>query len=244
MKKTVVSLLAITVVMAVSLTSGCKNPKPGVVQIPTMNPRIGQAQTTDPTLGSDSENTTSPISPSNNWSSNSGSGIPLDTPEDPSTGNNLPQVDNVPAIEEDDISPEAEKARREYFMGRPMDRDAFKAYTIHFDFDSTLVRPSDMANIQAIADYLNIHTDCALLIEGHCDERGTEEYNQSLGQRRAASALEALGKAGLNKNRAQTISYGEVRPAINAQNNEAYAANRRAEFVLLGAQTPEATLAE
>ena len=230
MKKTVVSLLAITVVMAVSLTSGCKNPKPGVVQIPTMNPRIGQAQTTDPTLGSDSENTTSPISPSNNWSSNSGSGIPLDTPEDPSTGNNLPQVDNVPAIEEDDISPEAEKARREYFMGRPMDRDAFKAYTIHFDFDSTLVRPSDMANIQAIADYLNIHTDCALLIEGHCDERGTNEFNLSLGEYRAQSVRDALMARGVSTSRMQTISYGEERPADPGHNESAWAANRRAEF--------------
>ncbi|MBO4795746.1 MAG: OmpA family protein [Verrucomicrobia bacterium] len=114
-----------------------------------------------------------------------------------------------------------------------MDREIFKAYTVYFDFDSSSVRPADAANVQHVAEYLSSHGDCALLIEGHCDERGTDEYNQALGERRAQSVKETIANAGIASHRVRTLSYGESKPAEDGTTAEAYAKNRRGEFVLL-----------
>ena len=70
-------------------------------------------------------------------------------------------------------------------------------------------------------------------MEGHCDERGTEEYNRSLGQRRASAIRDALVGLGITPDRVDTLSYGEDRPAVQGQNEGAYAKNRRAEFIVL-----------
>ena len=115
----------------------------------------------------------------------------------------------------------------------PVTCEALKAYTVYFDFDSSSVRPTDMANVQSVASYLSSHADCALLIEGHCDERGTDEYNQALGERRAQSVKEAIANAGIASHRVRTLSYGESKPAVDGTTAEAYAKNRRGEFVLL-----------
>jgi len=125
------------------------------------------------------------------------------------------------------------QASRESFEGRPMDTEIFKDYTVHFDFDSSAVRPSDRSNITAVADYLKAHGDCYLLIDGHCDERGTEEYNQALGERRALSAREAITKDGIQAGRVRTRSWGEAKPAAIGADESSYAQNRRGEFILL-----------
>ena len=145
---------------------------------------------------------------------------------------------------DDDFSKLSADAQREYFEGRPMDREVFKAYTVHFDFDSSSVRPADMGNVQSVADYLSSHADCALLIEGHCDERGTDEYNQALGERRAQSVKEAIANAGIASHRVRTLSYGESKPAEDGTTAEAYAKNRRGEFVLLLPKTEGGSAAE
>ena len=80
---------------------------------------------------------------------------------------------------------------------------------MHFAFDSAAVRKSEKANIQAVADALSKDSSAKLLIEGHCDERGTEEYNRSLGERRALALREALAKLGVDPSRIRTISYGK-----------------------------------
>jgi peptidoglycan-associated lipoprotein len=72
-----------------------------------------------------------------------------------------------------------------------------------------------------------------LLIEGHCDERGTEEYNRALGERRALALREALAKAGVSPDRIRTISYGKDRPVNPGHDESAWAQNRRGEFILL-----------
>ncbi|HLZ54773.1 MAG TPA: OmpA family protein, partial [Verrucomicrobiae bacterium] len=78
------------------------------------------------------------------------------------------------------------------------DRDALAAYTIHFAFDSSVIRHSEEANLQSVASKLNSDMSTKLTIEGNCDERGTEEYNRSLGDRRALAARQALAKLGVD----------------------------------------------
>ena len=75
--------------------------------------------------------------------------------------------------------------------------------------------------------------DNKLLIEGHCDERGTEEYNRALGERRALAAREYLNSLGIKGERVRTVSYGEDRPSVDGHDESAWSKNRRAEFILL-----------
>jgi len=103
---------------------------------------------------------------------------------------------------------------------------------IHFDFDKSVLRPGDRAILKKHAAWLQEHKDYAVLIEGHCDERGTAEYNLALGERRAAEAKKYLKALGIGESRIKTISYGEERPADPGHNKEAWAKNRRCEFKL------------
>ena len=113
-------------------------------------------------------------------------------------------------------------------------REALAAQTVYFDFDRWAIRPSEQSKLDAVATYLKNTPNVQLLVEGHCDERGTEEYNRSLGGRRAISAREyLLQKHGLSSERVTTASFGEDKPASNEKTEEAYARNRRAEFVIL-----------
>ncbi len=103
---------------------------------------------------------------------------------------------------------------------------------IHFDFDKAFIRDDAKPTLQAVAEYMKKNPGAKLQIEGHCDERGTSEYNLALGQRRADSAMKYLGNLGVDKNRLSTISYGEEKPEDPGHNEEAWAKNRRAVFVL------------
>jgi len=119
------------------------------------------------------------------------------------------------------------------FEGMIKDTSALAAYTIHFGFDSAVVRKSEQANIDAVANILRGNPGNKVLIEGNCDERGTEEYNRALGERRALAAREALVKAGISGDRIRTLSYGKDKPADPANNDAAWTKNRRDDFVLL-----------
>lgn len=124
-------------------------------------------------------------------------------------------------------------ASRSDIEGRQKDREMFKANTVYFDFDRATIRGAERPNLEAVANYLKANPAADVLIEGHCDERGTEGYNLALGDRRALSAREFLINSGVPAERLHTISFGEARPAVNEQNDAAYAKNRRAEFVLV-----------
>lgn len=117
------------------------------------------------------------------------------------------------------------------------DPSALAAYTIHFAFDSAVIRSSDDANLQSVASALAANAGTKLLIEGNCDERGTEEYNRALGERRALAAREALAKLGLDPSRVRTISYGKDKPVDPGHDEAAWAKNRRDDFVLLRPKT-------
>jgi peptidoglycan-associated lipoprotein len=113
------------------------------------------------------------------------------------------------------------------------DRDALAANTIHFAFDSAVIRDSETANLQAVAGALQADKSANLMIEGNCDERGTEEYNRSLGERRAEAAREALVGMGIDVNRIHTISYGKDKPVDPGHDAAAWSKNRRDDFVVL-----------
>ncbi len=113
------------------------------------------------------------------------------------------------------------------------DRTAFSADTVYFDYDSATIKGSEASKLDAVAAALKSDASAKLLVEGNCDERGTEEYNRSLGERRALAARESLANAGIDSGRVATRSYGEDRAADPGHTQAAWAKNRRDEFVLL-----------
>jgi len=113
------------------------------------------------------------------------------------------------------------------------DRAALAADTIHFAYDSSVIRSSEKANLAAVAAALSSDPGAKLLIEGNCDERGTEEYNRSLGERRALAAREALAKLGVDPMRVETRSFGKDKPVESGHDESAWSKNRRDDFVLL-----------
>ncbi|MHB8770315.1 MAG: peptidoglycan-associated lipoprotein Pal [Syntrophales bacterium] len=103
---------------------------------------------------------------------------------------------------------------------------------IRFDFDEYKIKPENQAILKAGARALAQQTSSTLVIEGHCDERGTVEYNLALGQRRADEAAKFLMDLGIAKERIKTISYGEEMPLDKGHNEENWAKNRRDHFVV------------
>ncbi|MDP2481771.1 MAG: peptidoglycan-associated lipoprotein Pal [Candidatus Palauibacterales bacterium] len=103
---------------------------------------------------------------------------------------------------------------------------------VHFDFDKSNIRDDAAAVLQAKADVLGKYPNVKLTIEGHCDERGSIEYNQALGQRRADNTVRYLVSLGLSADMFNTVSYGKERPIAQGSNEDAWQANRRAEFVI------------
>jgi len=104
---------------------------------------------------------------------------------------------------------------------------------IHFDFDKYDVRPMDTEILMENAALLKKRPSMKVQIEGYCDERGTEEYNLALGERRANSTKKSLVSLGISPDRISTISYGEERPLDPRRNEEAWARNRRAHTIIL-----------
>ena len=102
---------------------------------------------------------------------------------------------------------------------------------IHFAYDSATILPNDAAILQAIAGLLKKHQQVLVKIEGHCDERGTEEYNVALGSRRANAARENLISLGIEPSRLFTTSYGEMQPVASGHEETAWAQNRRDHFI-------------
>ncbi|HTV39455.1 MAG TPA: OmpA family protein [Candidatus Sulfotelmatobacter sp.] len=132
-----------------------------------------------------------------------------------------------PVVEPQPISPPA----------WTQDPKALAANTLHFSYDSAVIRDSDRAHLKAVARALKSDKSANLMIEGNCDERGTEEYNRALGERRAEAAREALVAMGIDGDRIHTVSYGKDKPADTGHSSAAHSRNRRDDFVLLHPNT-------
>jgi peptidoglycan-associated lipoprotein len=109
---------------------------------------------------------------------------------------------------------------------------AFESEPVYFDFNSPDLRSQYRPLLEKRATWLKSHPEYSLKIEGHCDERGTEEYNLALGERRAKVVMNYLVSLGVSPGRISTISYGEERPSASGHDERAWAKNRRAEFRL------------
>jgi peptidoglycan-associated lipoprotein len=103
---------------------------------------------------------------------------------------------------------------------------------INFDFDKYDIRPADAKTLDANAAWLKSNTEQLVLIEGHCDERGTNEYNLALGERRAKSTMNYLVSQGVQASRITIISYGEERPLCTEHTEQCWAKNRRSHFLV------------
>jgi peptidoglycan-associated lipoprotein len=103
---------------------------------------------------------------------------------------------------------------------------------VFFDFDKSVVKPEGQQTLQRQAEWLKRYPNVTVTIEGHCDERGTREYNLALGERRATAVQRALIALGVQANRVKTISYGKERPAVLGSNDAAWAQNRRGVTVI------------
>ena len=107
-----------------------------------------------------------------------------------------------------------------------------KATPIYFGFDDYTLNSEAQGTLTAMAEGLKSNKNAVVQIEGHCDERGTVEYNLALGERRAQSVKNFLSQLGVESGRLSTISYGEEKPVVPGHSEEAWVKNRRAEFVI------------
>jgi peptidoglycan-associated lipoprotein len=202
--KTITIIYPLTLALAVALAStGCKHQPTKLTHLPApVGPPVSEAYNPPPTLP-----------PGNTV-----------TPDQLPSGNNVPPPNTTdghyPTTSDWDPKLMTE------------DRGALAAYTVHFAFDSAAVKSSEQSNLQSVAAALASDVNVKLMIEGNCDERGTEEYNRSLGERRALALREALAKLNVDPQRVRTISFGKDKPADTGHDEAAFAKNRRGDFVL------------
>jgi peptidoglycan-associated lipoprotein len=161
-------------------------------------------------------------------------------PSSGNTGNNLPPGNPLP--------PEAPPSVQANPSGIPQsanglwngphkeDREKFAADTVYFDFDSATIKSTEESKLQDVANYFKSNTTDALTVEGNCDERGTEKYNLSLGERRALAVREYLAQLGVDPARIHTVTYGAAKPVDTGHNEAAWKKNRRDDMVLLQPQ--------
>ena len=138
------------------------------------------------------------------------------------------EADRLARARADSIA-RAEAAARDAASAAATLRSTLTA-TVHFDYDQADLRPADKATLDAKIPILQANTGVTIRISGHTDERGSDEYNLALGQRRAAAAKAYLVQHGIADARIETISYGEERPVAQGSDDGAYSQNRRAEF--------------
>ncbi|KPL11363.1 hypothetical protein AMJ85_03770 [candidate division BRC1 bacterium SM23_51] len=134
----------------------------------------------------------------------------------------------VPTPEPRVVAPEKEEPVAPRPQQAPKVEEALR--TVYFDYDSSVLREDARRILDRNIDWLKLHPDVRVQIEGHCDERGTEEYNLHLGDRRANSVKRYLANGGIDPSRLFTISYGEERPVDPGHDESAWSKNRRGQF--------------
>ncbi len=152
----------------------------------------------------------------------SGSSDPVPEPEPPAE----PEVQPMP-------EPEPEPELSDFdSSGNPIDASGRAiSRTFYFDYDKSVLKPDDLASLELHAQILRRNPDRSVVMEGHCDERGTREYNLALGERRADSVRSFLLSAGVSSRQIETVSYGEEQPADPGHTEASWARNRRAVMV-------------
>ena len=149
---------------------------------------------------------------------------------------------NVTDIGSDDINSESEAIEGDdinaLLGGEPRFEDMYTKCTdvsfepVYFGFDSTMIPNGELGKADAVVSHLAEKTDRVVVIEGNCDERGSNEYNVILGESRSTTLRNYLVQNGITADRIQTRSYGEEKPAVDGHDESAWAKNRRGEFVI------------
>ena len=158
------------------------------------------------------------------------------------SGPGRPELSDVPKVQPEK-GPKAADMNPDLTGGHPMgpghpgwiqDRAILKADTVFFDFDSSVIKASEKPKVAAVADYLKANAASAVQVEGNCDERGTEEYNRALGDRRALAVREELISLGIDSTRVDTKTWGKDNPDNDPGHDDAaWRKNRRDDFVVL-----------
>ena len=104
---------------------------------------------------------------------------------------------------------------------------------MYFGFDATAIRPEELGKVEAVAAHLAANPARVVSIEGNCDERGSNEYNMSLGEDRAIIIGNFLAQNGISRDRIETVSRGETNPAVEGSGESVWSRNRRGEFVIM-----------
>ncbi len=119
------------------------------------------------------------------------------------------------------------------WTGNPLDNpdSPLSTRTIYFDFDQSSIRDESVSVLRAHAEYMLSNSSASLTVEGHCDERGSREYNIGLGERRASAIKRFMEAEGVANSRINTISYGEERPVDEGHSESSWSMNRRGELV-------------
>lgn len=225
---TKVSIVALAAVLA--LVSGCKKPAKNITPIPG----LGSVSTTNITTSTAPGDTGIQSARPPFYQQprqNTGVGNPYPTGGDPTgtnLGNNGPGVVATPTVP---MTPDQipTGSRTEGIR----DTETLKSDTVYFDYDKSAIRSSEKSKVAAVADYMKANPNQNLVVEGHCDERGTDEYNRALGERRALSIRESLIGMGTPADRITTTSWGKDRPAELGHDEAAWSRNRRGEFTLI-----------
>ena len=142
------------------------------------------------------------------------------------------QVEEAAQAKEQQTEAEAQMAAETAQRDAMMQKNMFESENIYFEFDSAALSPVAQGVLSGKADYLSDNPGFQVIIEGHCDERGTPEYNLALGDRRAESAKSFLVNLGIDLARFTTVSYGEESPVDTGHDEEAWSQNRRAKFLI------------
>ena len=222
MKQQPIFHLALAGLLAALAVTGCrtKQPDKGITVIRGAKPPV---ITGPDTMGAGTNLTTSVRPP--------GPGdvvLPPPPPPVPAPLTNIDPNPPPPRFGPDTSIPGARGNLADY----DQDRSSFALNTVYFDYDRSVVKPAYITKINEVALIIKA-TANRVLIEGHCDERGTEEYNRALGERRALAVREQLVRAGISPDRIFTLSYGKDRAAQLGHDEASWSKNRRGEFVLL-----------
>jgi peptidoglycan-associated lipoprotein len=155
------------------------------------------------------------------------------TPGDQSSGADTGELASLgKTVPEEGSSAKGAKSERLGYFVVSTPKGDYIFYDVHFDFDKYNLRAEDRDALNRHAKWFLENQKYSALIEGHCDEKGTEEYNLALGERRAEAVKKYLSDMGVGAARIKTVSYGEEYPLDTAQTEEAFAKNRRAHFVV------------
>jgi peptidoglycan-associated lipoprotein len=226
------------------VATGCRNKKPVIAQTPPA-PQAQPVAAPTATLSVSPESVQKGQSAQLSWSTENAATVTIDgigTVSSSGSKTIMPADSTTYHLVAKNSGGSAEASARLTVTAAPevamSDEELFRRSVkdIFFNYDNAAIRADEQAAISADAQFLAAHPSMQLVLEGHCDERGSEDYNMALGQNRAEQVKEALVKQGVSADRIKLISFGKEKPFCTQANESCWSQNRRAHFVLANKQ--------